>query len=123
MRALAALLVALAALPPAAAAANPLANRPRLTQRAATRAFLSDAKVADWLDRYPPHPVTDASYQRERKVWTVNVWSGKAGEVAEGTVDDGTGAVLEAWTGPQVAWKMARGGAGAFGGRRLNSAP
>ena len=40
------------------------------------------------------------------------VWSGKAGEIATGKVDDVTGAVLEAWTGPQVAWTMARGGAG-----------
>ena len=42
----------------------------------------------------------------------MNVFSGKAGEIATGTVDDVTGAVLEAWTGPQVAWKMARGGPG-----------
>ncbi len=36
-------------------------------------------------------------------------------------MDDGTGAVTEAWTGPQVAWKMARGYSGAFGGRQINS--
>jgi hypothetical protein len=29
--------------------------------------------------------------------------------------------VTEAWTGPQVAWSMARGGDGAFGGTRINS--
>ena len=28
--------------------------------------------------------------------------------------------VNEAWTGPQVAWSMARGGAGAFGGKTIN---
>ena len=28
--------------------------------------------------------------------------------------------MTEAWTGPQVAWKMARGGAGAFGGEKIN---
>src|SRR5207245_3805619 len=27
----------------------------------------------------------------------------------------------EAWTGPQVAWPMARGQSGAFGGKELNS--
>jgi hypothetical protein len=53
----------------------------------------------------------------------VNVWWGSAGEIATGTVDDATGAVLEAWTGPQVAWKMARGSPGAFGGKRINSYP
>jgi hypothetical protein len=31
--------------------------------------------------------------------------------------------VIEAWTGPQVAWKMARGRPGAFGGRLLTSWP
>jgi len=37
-----------------------------------------------------------------------------------GKVDDRSGAVREAWTGPQVAWSMARGGAGAFGGKTIN---
>jgi hypothetical protein len=32
-------------------------------------------------------------------------------------VDDQTGWVLEAWTGPQVAWRMARGEPGAFAGK------
>jgi hypothetical protein len=35
-------------------------------------------------------------------------------------LDDRTGAVLEQWTGPQVAWTMARGYEGAFG-RKLNA--
>jgi hypothetical protein len=34
-------------------------------------------------------------------------------------VEDTTGRVTEAWTGPQVAWKMARGREGAFGGKTL----
>ncbi len=29
--------------------------------------------------------------------------------------------MLEAWTGPQVAWKMARGYKGAFGGAKINN--
>ena len=33
---------------------------------------------------------------------------------------DPTGAVTEAWTGPQVAWGMARGSPGAFGGTAIN---
>src|SRR5262249_19736175 len=53
--------------------------------------------------------------------WTVSVWYGKAGEIATGKVDDVTGAVLQAWTGPQVAWGMARGSPGAFGGKKINS--
>ncbi|MDQ6914913.1 MAG: glycosyltransferase 87 family protein [Actinomycetota bacterium] len=41
-------------------------------------------------------------------------------EIAQVIVDDRTGAVLEAWTGHQVAWTMARGYPGAFG-RKSNA--
>jgi hypothetical protein len=95
--------------------------QPRTTRDQAIALFLADDKVADWLKRYPPKPVTDATFKQG--VWTVNVWSGKAGEIATGKVDDGTGAIVEAWTGPQVAWKMARGYKGAFGGDKINSYP
>jgi hypothetical protein len=37
----------------------------------------------------------------------------------QAVVEDATGRVTEAWTGPQVAWKMARGRDGAFGGKTL----
>jgi hypothetical protein len=50
----------------------------------------------------------------------VHVWWDEAGEIATGKVDDGSGRVTEAWTGPQVAWKMARGYDGAFGGKSIN---
>jgi hypothetical protein len=80
--------------------------------------FLADPKVHDWLERYPPNPQTDATFANGS--WTVHVWSGKAGEIATGIVDDASGAVTEAWTGPQVAWRMARGYKGAFGGERIN---
>ncbi len=87
------------------------------------RAFLAVPKVAGWLDRYPPGPQTDATFDRRTRTWTVHVWSGEAGEIATGTVSDADGRVLEAWTGPQVAWKMARGRPGAFGGKLLTSWP
>lgn len=96
---------------------------PRLTEAAATQALLGQPKVASWLRRYPPKPQTDAVFQVGSRTWRVHVWSGKAGEVATGVVDDGTGVVEEAWTGPQVAWKMARGRPGAFGGKTLNAWP
>ncbi|HWH05930.1 MAG TPA: hypothetical protein VNT23_05785 [Gaiellaceae bacterium] len=51
----------------------------------------------------------------------MKAWSGDAGQIVLAKVDDGTGAVREAWTGPQVAWSMARGGAGSFGGRTINT--
>ena len=49
------------------------------------------------------------------------VWSGRAGEIALGKVDDADGHVIEALTGPQVAWGMARGRVGSFGGKILNT--
>jgi len=51
--------------------------------------------------------------------WQVGYFAGDK-ERAQVIVDDRSGAVLEAWTGPQVAWSMARGYEGAFG-RKLNA--
>jgi hypothetical protein len=96
----------------------------KLTEKRATAIFLRNDKVADWLERYPTRDrVTDATYDKDRGDWKVGIWWGAAGEIATGRVDDGTGKVTEAWTGPQVAWKMARGSPGAFGGRQINSEP
>jgi hypothetical protein len=109
----------------------------RLDEQQATAIFLRDDKVADWLDRYPSKGrITDATYEPDSAkcatggaggCWTVNVWWKKndkidAGEIATGKVDDRARTVTEAWTGPQVAWKMARGTEGAFGGKKINSA-
>jgi Glycosyltransferase family 87 len=41
-------------------------------------------------------------------------------EIGQVYVSDDTGRITEAWTGPQVAWTMARGYPGAFG-RKINS--
>jgi hypothetical protein len=98
----------------------PSPDAARLSEAAATRIALSHPKVADWLDRYPPRPQTDAEYRPATDEWVVKAWSGEAGQIAQVKLDDRTGDVLEAWTGPQVAWSMARGGAGAFGGRTIN---
>ncbi len=51
----------------------------------------------------------------------MKAWSGDAGQIAQVVVEDTTGRVTEAWTGPQVAWKMARGRTGAFGGKTLQT--
>ena len=94
----------------------------RLTEEEATEILLREPKVERWLDRYPPNPQTDAEYRPASGDWEVKAWSGAAGQIVLGKVDDRTGAVKEAWTGPQVAWTMARGGAGAFGGKTINRA-
>jgi hypothetical protein len=137
--ALAALAAALALAAPAAAAPAPTApvydadgrlvetpfvppaDAARLTEAQATRIVLRHPKVVDWLDRYPPDPQTDAEYRPATDEWVVKAWSGEAGQIVLAKVNDRSGAVIEAWTGPQVAWSMARGGAGAFGGRTINS--
>ncbi len=113
------LLLSLVALP-AASAAIPPSN---LTETRAVAIFLAQPKVSRWLARYEQRPTTDAELETPGGTWRVHVWAGPAGEVATGRVDDATGAVTEAWTGPQVAWKMARGSAGAFGGKVLLSLP
>ena len=83
------------------------------------RIALRDPKVADWVRRFDQH-TQYASYDPTFHTWTVHVNAGKQyGEIAQVEVDDRTGKVLHAWTGPQVAWTMARGYKGWFG-RKLN---
>src|SRR5919199_3868322 len=99
------------------------ANAAQLTRKKAADIFLHDHKVAAWLKHYPTVVTYDATYDPKTRQWTVSVTSGAAGEVAHGKVDDQSGAVVEAFTGPQVAWGMARGGPGAFGGGKNNNKP
>jgi hypothetical protein len=117
-------LLAVAALALVLAAPATAAETRKLTEAQAERAFLRHGKVADWLDRYPRQGRSvEAEYRKKTEDWQVHVWWREAGEIATGTVADRTGRVLEAWTGPQVAWKMARGYDGAFGGKTLNGVP
>jgi hypothetical protein len=112
----------------------PSSGGARLTKERAVAIFLRDDKVADWLGRYPKAGrITDATFEPDAAhctagtqggCWEVKVWwklgARDAGQIADGRVEDRTGRVAEAWTGPQVAWKMARGYDGAFGGKRIN---
>jgi hypothetical protein len=102
-------------------AAGAPAARPHRPESNAVARFLADGKVHDWVGRYRKGSiVTDGRLDRSTAAWTVDVWSGQE-EIATGTVDDLTGKVTAAWTGPQVAWTMARGEPGAFGGKEINS--
>src|SRR5262249_44548400 len=85
----------------------------------ATRLALEYPQVARWLERYPRHPTTEATFRSETRTWLVKVWSGEAGQIAQAVVEDTTSRVTDVRTGPQVAWQMARGRPGAFGGRTL----
>ena len=100
----------------------PVPEEPLLDEDEAIERALAWPKIADWLERYPQETLTDsADFDEAARVWTVRVWSSApdAGQVALAKVDDTSGEVTEAWTGPQVAWKMARGYDGAFG-RKIN---
>lgn len=97
----------------------PPAPTPDLDETRAIELALANPKIADWLARYPEDGLTrDATFDEQSDSWTVKVWSDlpEAGQVAQARVEDSTGAVTEAWTGPQVAWSMARGSRGSFGG-------
>ena len=100
----------------------PAGNAAHLTKAQVYATFVRNRKVEDWLARYPVRDrVHEETYDAKTASWTVKIWWGKAGEIVEGQVDDAGGAVTEAWTGPQVAWKMARGYKGAFGGDKINN--
>ena len=100
----------------------PPQSGPRLTKPLALKIFEHAPKVAAWLSRYPDKGLVDEeTYDAKSQSWTVKIWWGAAGEIAEGKVADATGTVTEAWTGPQVAWKMGRGYKGAFGGTTINN--
>ena len=99
----------------------PQSPPPRLTEASAIAAVLASEKIADWVARYPAEGlVEDATRDEDTDLWTVKIWSeGKAGQIVLAKVEDDTSRVVEAWTGPQVAWTMARGSKGSFG-RKIN---
>ena len=102
----------------------PVREPARLDEGRALGLFLANDKIADWLARYPAQGrTTEQRFDEETRTWRVKIWWSEAGQIADGRVDDASGRVTEAWTGPQVAWKMARGYEGAFGGKELNSLP
>jgi hypothetical protein len=61
-------------------------------------------------------------FEKSGARWQVSYFdtSTPAKEIAQVYVSDDTGRITEDWTGPQVAWTMARGYPGAFG-RKVNS--
>lgn len=100
----------------------PVPAEPVLNDERAIELALASPKVRDWVGRYPTEGLTKrATFDGDKRAWTVKVWSDlpDAGQIALAKVDDTTRQVTEAWTGPQVAWTMARGYDGAFG-RKIN---
>src|SRR5256886_12891756 len=113
-RALAVAAAVLALAAPALASAakprlpSPLPPEPRLSKAEATRIFLSDDKVSDWLGRYPhKDPTTEATYKHG--AWAVKFLWGAAGGIATGKSDDHSGALVAAWSCPQGSGWLSRG--------------
>jgi hypothetical protein len=94
----------------------------RLVGQQAQQIASRSAKVQKALKQYPT--AKPEVFLKGPKDWQVSWFTPGTGsdrkEVAQVKVDDATGGIVEAWTGPQVAWTMARGYAGAFG-RKVNS--
>jgi hypothetical protein len=93
-----------------------------LDEERAIEIALADPKIREWVARYPEEGLTKtATFEKDESSWEVKVWSDEpdAGQIVLAKVDDTTQRVTEAWTGPQVAWGMARGHKGLFG-RQLN---
>jgi hypothetical protein len=100
----------------------PSEAEPTLDEQEAIDLALASPKISDWLDRYPADGLTEsAEFDADSGRWTVKVWSNlpDAGQIVLVRIDDGTRTITEAWTGPQVAWSMARGSKGSFG-KKIN---
>jgi hypothetical protein len=92
----------------------------RLTGNQAT-AIADRSPVITKLKR--EHPGTFPNvFEKSGQRWQVSYYQAipPNKEIGQVYVSDDTGKITEAWTGPRVAWTMARGYAGAFG-RKVNS--
>ena len=88
-----------------------------LSAQEATAIAARDEKVDEERGRHPS--LRPTAYIRSAGRWQVS-WFADDDELVQVHVDDRSGAILESWTGDQVAWRMARGYEGAFG-RKWNS--
>ena len=88
-----------------------------LTAKQAIRIAARSDAVREQRAEHPK--LRPAAYTRGPGRWQVS-WFADDRERAQVRIDDSLGAILEQWTGYQVAWSMARGYEGAFG-RKLNA--
>jgi hypothetical protein len=84
----------------------------RLTAQKVIRIANADPKVVAEQHKRGGH-LRPTAYLKGFGRWQVSYFQGRY-ERAQLLIDDATGGVLESWTGPQVAWRMARGEPGAF---------
>src|SRR5205807_192596 len=104
------------------AGSPPTQDRPPPGHVRSARQVLSIANTVPKVRAILPHHRgwTETAYLKGPARWQVSWFDpehkGKPRkEIAQVIVDDRTGGVVEAWTGFQVAWTMARGYPGAFG--------
>ncbi len=91
----------------------------RLTSRRAIAIAELVPKIARVRREHPGSYPT--AYTKGTTQWQVSIFTARdRRELGQVSIDDFSGAVLEAWTGYQVPWTMARGYDGAFG-RRVNA--
>ena len=83
-----------------------------VSAREAVRIANGDPKVAEQTDRYGR--LATVIVVNDDDLWQVGYKSGD-NEVAQVKVDPHSAAIVESWTGYQVAWPMARGYEGQFG--------
>jgi len=88
-----------------------------LSAREAISIAARSAKLREELARHQRH--TREAFTVGPRRWRVSYYAG-GDEVAQVVVDESESEPVEVWTGPQVAWEMARGSPGAFG-RRVNA--
>jgi glycosyl transferase family 87 len=122
--ALAAALVAVLLLPSTAGAAQlerpkSQTEPPRFFERSAREVTRIASRAEEVREERADGPLRPTAYTKGIGRWQVSFFR-DGDEVVQVQVDDRTGAVLEQWTGHQVAWSMARGYEGAFG-RKLNA--
>jgi hypothetical protein len=121
--------VALALLAAAPALADDLVRPPSLDKPPEGYRLTGNQAIAI-ADRAPKalkarraHPGSYSNvFEKSGGRWQVSYYASgtTTKEIAQVYVSDDTGQILEDWTGPQVAWTMARGYPGAFG-RKINA--
>jgi hypothetical protein len=92
---------------------------PHLFRLSAKRAIAIADRASAVREERRHGKLAPTAYTKGIGRWQVSYFR-KGRESVQVQLDDRTGAVLEQWTGAQVAWTMARGYDGAFG-RKLNA--
>ncbi len=121
---IAAVVAATLALPAAAHAVEPELPSsqtvpPRFFERSANEAERIAERAEKVREARQDGRLKPTAYTRGVGRWQVSFFRG-GDEVVQVHVDDSSGAIVEQWSGDQVAWRMARGYEGAFG-RKLNA--